>query len=276
MNATYASPTLGLSRRSIIQYAALVAVSAPAISANASIPISVALNRTARFRGNAVRCAKAYCQIHLKVLPDLSQELLANVQRQIASGFESLNTANFSSDIVPLFNALRSENVNFMSALGAQPSKASVLQASQQADRMFAAANRMVEALQAQSKQTTARLINQAAFVRNRSQRLARNFFLAAAGHDNKDLRDQLISDRADFTRALDELNKAPISTPAIRNELGLAQSQWVFFEAALNRKADEESMRQVATTSERIHDVGDALTALYDAALKELLGSTG
>ena len=33
--------------------------------------------------------------------------------------------------------------------------------------------------------------------------------------------------------------------------------------------------MRQVATTSERVHDVGDTLTALYDAALRELLGST-
>ena len=222
-----------------------------------------------------MRCAKAYCQIYLKVLPSLSQELLANVQRQMASGFEALNTTNFSGDIVPLLNTLRSENANLTSALAVQPSKTSVLQASQQADKVFVAANRMVEALQAQSKQTTANLINQSAFIRNRSQRLARNFFLTAAGHDTKDIRDQLLSDRADFMRALDELNKAPISTPAIRNELGLVQSQWVFFEAALNRKADEESMRQVATTSERVHDVGDTLTALYDAALRELLGST-
>ena len=222
-----------------------------------------------------MRCAKAYCQIYLKVLLSLSQELLTNVQRQMASGFEALNTTNFSGDIVPLLNTLRSENANLTSALAVQPSKTSVLQASQQADKVFVAANRMVEALQAQSKQTTANLINQSAFIRNRSQRLARNFFLTAAGHDTKDIRDQLLSDRADFMRALDELNKAPISTPAIRNELGLVQSQWVFFEAALNRKADEESMRQVATTSERVHDVGDTLTALYDAALRELLGST-
>lgn len=276
MDSVNTSFITGLSRRSVIQYGALAVVSTPVLSANAAIPISVAINRTARFRGNGLRCARAYCQVYLKVLPERSQALLADVQRQIASGFESLNTANFSSDIVPLFKALRDENANLNTALAAPPSKAAVLQASQQADKMFAAANRMVDALQAQSKQTTAKLINQSAFVRNRSARMARNFFLNAAGFDSKDIRDQLASDRADFVGVLNELNKAPISTPSIRNELGLAQSQWVFFEAALNRKADDESMRQVATASERIHDVGDSLTALYDAALKELLGTTG
>jgi hypothetical protein len=247
----------------------------PAIAANAAMPISAAMNRTARFRGNAIRVAKAYAQVHLKVLPDFSQDLLAKVQREISSGFEALNTANFSNEITPLFNGLRAENVKLMSAVAAPPSRASVMAASQQADAMFNAANRMVEAIQASAKVSNARLINVAGLTRNRSQRLARGFFLVAAGNDTKEVRDLLASDRADFLRALDELNKAPISTPSIRNELGLMQSQWTFFEAALNRRADDESMRNVATTSERIHDAGDALVALYDQALRDLLGST-
>ena len=274
MNVTYANTGM-LNRRRLIQVGLLTLLASPVIAVNAAMPISAALNRTARFRGNSQRCAKAYCQIQLKVMPDFSQELLANVQRQIASNFEALNAANFSGEILSLFNALRSENVALINSLGAPANRASVLAVSQQADRMFAAANRLTEGLQVQSKQTSAQLINQSGLLRNRSQRLAKNFFLVAAGHDSKDIRDLLSSDRSDFLRAMDALGKAPISTAAIRNDLGLLQSQWTFFEAALNRRADDESMRHVATASERIHDVGDSLAGLYEAALRDLLGST-
>lgn len=259
----------------MIQGASALALVPSAWAVNASMPLATAINRSARFRGNSQRFVKAFCQIHLKVLPGLSQELLANVQRQITAGFEALNSANFSGESLTLFNAVRADNAALMTAAASPPSRAAVAAVNQAGERMFLAANRLVESLQAQSKQTTARLINQSALIRNRSQRLAKNFFLVAADIDSKDIRDLLASDRADFVRALDELTKAPLSTPAIRNELGLVQSQWTFFEAALNRKADDESMRAVATTSERIHDVGDTLTALYDAALRDLLGST-
>ena len=275
MNVFYGSNT-AIKRRLVMQSASLMMFASPAFANKTAMPISTAINRAARFRGNAQRCAKAYCQLHLKIMPDFSQELLANVQRQIASAFEALNAAELSSETLPLLNALRSDNSALMAGLAVPPTRASVLQVSQHADKMFISANRLVEALRGQSKQTTAQLINQSGLVRNRSQRLAKNFFLTAAGIDSKDMRDQLVSDRVEFMQALDALNKAPISTPAIRNELSLVQSQWVFFEAALNRKADDESMRQIATSSERIHDVGDALTALYDAALRDLLGNAG
>lgn len=267
---------VGLSRRIVIQSASMMVLAPPVFAAKTTMPISTAINRAARFRGNAQRCAKAYCQLHLKVMPDFSQELLTNVQRQITSGLEALSAIEVSSAISPLLNALRADSSALMAGLAVPPSRASVSQLNPQADKMFISANRLVEALQGLSKKTSAQLINQSGVIRNRSQRLAKNFFLAAAGIDSKDMRNQLVSDRAEFTQALDALNKSAISTAAIRNELSLVQSQWVFFEAALNRKADDESMRQVATSSERIHDVGDALTALYDVALKDLLGNTG
>ena len=57
------------------------------------------------------------------------------------------------------------------------------------------------------------------------------------------------------------------------RGELELAASQWVFFESALRRPADEQGMSAVATTSERLLSVMDRLTGLYEAALREVLG---
>jgi hypothetical protein len=63
------------------------------------------------------------------------------------------------------------------------------------------------------------------------------------------------------------------LSTPAIREELALGEGQWLFFGAALQRKADARGLADVATTSERLLEVTDRLTNLYDAALKEVLG---
>ena len=63
------------------------------------------------------------------------------------------------------------------------------------------------------------------------------------------------------------------VSTPAIRSELELADSQWLFFDAALRRPADDAGLNAVATTSERLLGVMDKLTSLYEAALREVLG---
>jgi hypothetical protein len=63
------------------------------------------------------------------------------------------------------------------------------------------------------------------------------------------------------------------VSTTAIRNELELAASQWLFFESALRRPADDMGLNAVATTNERLLSVMDKLAGLYEAALREVLG---
>ncbi|MBW8464705.1 type IV pili methyl-accepting chemotaxis transducer N-terminal domain-containing protein, partial [Acidovorax sp.] len=105
------------------------------------------------------------------------------------------------------------------------------------------------------------------------SQRLAKNYFLNAAKVESKVVQAQLVSDAADFRLALQALKAAPVSTPAIRNELELADSQWLFFESALRRAADDAGLHTVATTSERLLGVMDKLTNLYEVALREVLG---
>lgn len=76
-----------------------------------------------------------------------------------------------------------------------------------------------------------------------------------------------------ELKKGFEVLKSAPISTPAIRNELELGQAQWLFFETAIQRKPDDKGMETVATTSERLSEVLEKLTNLYDAALKDVLG---
>lgn len=138
---------------------------------------------------------------------------------------------------------------------------------------MLETADRLTKAFETQAGQASAKIVNIAGRQRMLSQRMARAYFLQAAGQDMATAQQQLEHSRNDFKAALDQLKAAPITTAAIRNELELARGQWLFYETALNKPASVDALQTVATTSERIYEVMDNLTSLYDAAIKELMG---
>lgn len=260
-------------RRRLLQAGALALLVPAAYPAQAQLALSTAINRAARFRALSQRCAKAYCQIYVDVLPDNARDILVTAQRLIQVGFEDLAKGAFPAPVTQQITAIQQEAASLARLLGAPPTKTTVASVAAQSDRMLAAANKATEGLEGQARQPSARLVGLAGRQRMLSQRLAKNYFLVAAGLDAKPLRDQLAQDSAEFVDALSTLNAAPLSTPGIRNELALGQQQWLFFQAALARKADANGLATVATTNERLLEVMNNLTSLYDAALKELLG---
>lgn len=263
----------GASRRWVLKAVAVTALLPVAHSSQADVALSAAINRTARFRALSQRCAKAYCQIYLDVLPENSRDVLAAAQRLIQVGFEDLAKGGFSTDLAKQIAALRHEATGLNALLAAPAQKDSVVAVSAQADKMLTVANKTTESMEGLAKNASAKLVSVSGRQRMLSQRLAKNYFLSAAGIDQKPLREQMTSDRHEFKQALATLAAAPISTSSIRNELALGESQWTFFEAAIGRKPDPESLKIVATTSERLLEVTNNLTGLYDAALKDLLG---
>lgn len=263
-----------ISRRQLLQGAAGALALPMAFGAQAQISLSTAINRTARFRALSQRCAKAYTQLHLDVLPENAREVLSTAQRLIQVGFEDLSRGNFGDTLSRHIALVQQEASALTRLLETPPSRPSINSVAVQSDRMLAAAQKATEMLEEGAKQTTARLVNIAGRQRMLSQRLARNYFLVAAGLDPKPLATQTASDMNEFKQALGTLAGAPVSTASIRNELQLAESQWMFFAGALHKKPEPEALRTVATTSERLLDVMNNLTNLYDGALKELLGT--
>ncbi|HSV47584.1 MAG TPA: type IV pili methyl-accepting chemotaxis transducer N-terminal domain-containing protein [Ramlibacter sp.] len=243
--------------------------------ASAQISTATAINRAARFRALSQRCAKAYGQQLLEVMPDNAREIQATAQKLIQGGFEELGKAGFSADNARLLAAVQQDASALTVLLTRAPTRDGVVAVSGQADKMLAAANRLTEAIESGAKLGSAKLINLAGRQRMLSQRMAKNYFLVAAGLDAKPVREQLASDRVEFKQAVAQLHAAPISTPVIRNELQLAEAQWTFFEAAINRKPDADALRNVATTSERLLEVMNGLTVHYESALKDLLGTS-
>lgn len=253
-----------------------LAVFAPAAQSSiAQISNAAAINRAGRFRALSQRCAKAYCQLQQEVMPDSAKDVLASAQRLIQVGFEDLGRAGLVGENSKLLAAVQADSNALTGMLGMLPTKAGIVAVSLQADKMLASADLLTNALEGGAKQQSAKLINTAGRQRMLSQRLAKNYFLGVAGAESKLSKEQLTTDRAEFKQNLASLGSAPISTSSIRNELQLVQSQWVFFEGALGKKPDMDTLRNIATTSERLLEVNNNLVTFYEAALKDILGAT-
>jgi Type IV pili methyl-accepting chemotaxis transducer N-term len=271
VSSSFAQPLL--SRRLIIQAAAAGLCLPAAHSANAEIALATAINRAARFRALAQRGTKAYAQLVLDVMPDASRKTLDTVLRLIQAGFNDLATGSYNSEITQQIAATRNEANKLITLVSAAPKLDQLITISVQADKMTAQANKTTELLNAFSKSSSAKIVDIAGRQRMLSQRMAKNYFLTAAGVAPASARDQIAADKADFKAAIALLQKSPISTSGIRGDLELTAGQWTFFEMALDKPRDQKAYKDMATTSERLLELTNGLTDQYEKALKDVLG---
>lgn len=254
--------------------AAGVVLPAWAATAQAQMALSAAINVSGSFRALSQRMAKAYCQQHLQVMPVAALDVLAKVRKQAQADLAKGSTAGaWPADLSRQLEEVQKQYTVLNTLTATAPSKASAAAVAEQADRMMTAAQTATESLEKLARARSAKLVDMAGRQRMLSQRMAKQYFLLAAGVDPKASQTQMNADAAEFKQALQALAAAPVSTPAIRTELELGQAQWLFFEAAMRRHPDTKGMEAVATTSERLLEVMDRLTSLYDAALREVLG---
>ena len=249
-----------------------------ATGAQAQMGLSGAINYAGWFRALSQRMAKAYCQQYRRGRPRGAGLGVGRRRRMARAGSgerpRGRRPGQWPAEVGRQLAEVQKQFalLNQMTSAPATTT-ALVAAASEQADRTLLIAQAVTEAIEKMAQAPSARLVNLAGRQRMLSQRLAKNYFLSAAKVDSKVVQAQLASDAADFRQALLTLKAAPVSTSSIRNELELADSQWLFFESALRRPADDAGLNAVATTSERLLGVMDKLTGLYDAALREVLG---
>ena len=101
------------------------------------------------------------------------------------------------------------------------------------------------------------------------SQRMAKFYFAMNWNIDIASSQSGLTTARNEFVTALEILRNAPEATNEIKQELQLADAQWMFFDNVLKSKVlGTKSTSDVFVTSENLLLVMDRVTGMYAKVL--------
>ena len=98
------------------------------------------------------------------------------------------------------------------------------------------------------------------------SQRLAKNYMLAAAGLAGPAEQAQMFNDRDAFRKALNTLMSERTYSPRITGKLAEVSAQWVWVESALDMTDDSYYPIIIANACEKILFSQENLTQMYAA----------
>ncbi|KNZ33720.1 MAG: hypothetical protein AD742_04660 [Methylibium sp. NZG] len=231
--------------------------------------INDAINKAGRQRMLSQRMAKCYLALGQNVLSDAADKTLAASMALFDRQLVELKAFAPTPEVKATYQSLESEWSEYKARLvGSSPAKAGAEPVLVQAGKVLALANQGTVQLEAVSGRPVGRLVNIAGRQRMLSQRMAAFYLSAGWGVQGANSMAELNKAKDEFVKASDVLKLAPEATDAIRTELALADSQFVFFDAALRALrpggGDVQAMTNVFTTSERILQVMDNVTGLY------------
>jgi nitrate/nitrite-specific signal transduction histidine kinase len=230
-----------------------------------------AINKAGRQRMLSQRMGKAYLALVQGVEPGSAQQVLDKSMALFDRQLVELKAFAPNPDIRDTYGKLDAAWGDYKTALvGAAPSKAGAAQVITLDGRMLALANQGTSQYEAASGKPSGRLVNIAGRQRMLSQRMAKYYFAAGLRVDATTAVTELNKARTDFMAAMDTLRNAPEATSRIRDELQLADAQWMFFDQALQKMQTGTPAARPASdvfvTSENLLSVMDRVTGLFSA----------
>jgi hypothetical protein len=231
--------------------------------------LNEAINKAGRQRMLSQRMAKAWLAWGQDIAPERAQKVmtdsLALFERQLAE----LQAFAPTPAIQATYASLALAWADYKAALTTQaPARAAAPLLLALDAKVLKLAHQGTVQLEQLSAMAVGKLVNLAGRQRMLSQRTAKFYLSQRWGADVPEAARELITARQEFKSALKTLHEAPQATSAIRDQLALAEQQWVFFENALNRLAEASGAQhraaEVFATSENILQVMDKVTGMY------------
>ena len=252
-----------LQRRIFVAWAASSAL----VSQAQVTDLNDAINKAGRQRMLSQRMAKAYFCLGQKVQLEAASRVLdqsmALFDRQLIE-LKAYVPAGFTRDT---YTQLESEWSDYKTLLvGAAPAAAHAGKLLLQDRKVLELANKGTGQLEQLSGKPSGKLVNIAGRQRMLSQRMAKYYLAMAWNVDTVASETELGRARTEFVSALETLRNAPEATPSIKQELALADAQWLFFNNALNARPTPggKGPSDVFVSSENLLQVMDKVTTLY------------
>lgn len=229
-----------------------------------AVDYGAAIDTAGRQRMLSQRIVKAYCQIGLRVVPDLAQRELADALSGFATQLAALRKIAPDAATRRALHRTSDAWAPFRRVATGPVSRNGARELARLGEAVLSAAHGVVVALETAAGTPQARLTNIAGRQRMLSQRLAKLYMLRAWKVDIADLGGQFDSAANEFVGALDMLRTAPETTPAIGKELDAVAVQWEWFAAAIRQPDAESYALIVADASNAILTSMDLVTGMY------------
>jgi Type IV pili methyl-accepting chemotaxis transducer N-term len=251
----------------------IVSILASPALANAQISdLSDAINKAGRQRMLSQRMAKAWFALLLQVDVPQAKQIMDRSMALFEKQLSELKAYASTADLKQTYSLLDTAWGEFKSALTvAAPSRDGAAKILELDGIVLRLANQGTGQFEALSTRPTGRLVNMAGRQRMLSQRMAKFYLAAVTPIATETARAELNKARTEFLAAMTTLKDAPEATTRIKDEITLAQTQWIFFDGSLQKlgspaAASIRAHSDVFVASENVLTSMDRVTSLYAA----------
>jgi AmiR/NasT family two-component response regulator len=228
-----------------------------------------AINRAGQLRMLSQRIVKLLAQRAARIDVRSAAALLAQSRERVQATLAHLHGVGAALNAAAELAAVDAAWQALQPALDTPAARTDLAAADAAAATLLEAAERVVAAVEAGSGVRSVHIVNLCGRQRMRAQRIVKLALLAPAARESTGPIEREI---AEFEHALDELERAPLTSPDVRAGLLAAREEWLRLLRGLRAAGQTQGRTAMAHSSERLLDHFEALTAAYETSLQVIM----